>query len=51
MKKSLITIIAMCFPFLLTAQEEEKNNANYNFGNGISFTFNDGDYLFNIHGF
>tara|TARA_Y100000746_G_scaffold225693_1_gene229767 strand:- start:25171 stop:26406 length:1236 start_codon:yes stop_codon:yes gene_type:complete len=51
MKKSLITIIAMCFSFLLTAQEEEKNNANYNFGNGISFSFNDGDYLFNLHGF
>ena len=51
MKKSLIIIFTICFSAIVTAQESDKNSADYNFGNGISFSFNDGDYLFNIYGF
>ena len=51
MKKSLIIIFTICFSAIVTAQESDKNNADYDFGNGISFSFNDGDYLFNIYGF
>ena len=33
------------------SQSEEKNNAEYNLGNGINFSFNEGKYQFNIFGF
>ena len=40
MKKSLIIIFTICFSAIVTAQESDKNNADYDFGNGISFSFN-----------
>jgi hypothetical protein len=51
MKKSLITIIIICFSVIINAQENQINNSSYNLGDGISFSFNEGNYLFNIYGF
>ena len=51
MKKSLITIIIICFSVIVNAQENQINNSSYDFGDGISFSFNEGNYLFNIYGF
>jgi len=31
--------------------EAERNFANYNLGSGLNFSFNEGDYLFNVTGF
>lgn len=31
--------------------ETQRNQASYNFGNGLNFSFNDGDYQFNVTGF
>lgn len=31
--------------------ETERNFANYNLGSGLNFSFNEGDYLFNLTGF
>ena len=51
MKKSLITIIIICFSVITHAQEKQINNSSYDLGDGISFSFNEGNYLFNIYGF
>ncbi len=51
MKKSLITIIIICFSVIINAQENQINNSSYDLGDGISFSFNEGNYLFNIYGF
>ena len=51
MKKSLITIIIICFSGIINAQENQINNSSYDLGDGISFSFNEGNYLFNIYGF
>jgi hypothetical protein len=31
--------------------ESQRNQANYTFGNGLNFSFNEGNYLFNVSGF
>ncbi len=51
MKKSLITIIIICFSVIINAQENQINNSSYDLGDGISFSFNEGNYLFNVYGF
>ena len=51
MKKSLITIIIICFSVIINAQENQISNSSYDLGDGISFSFNEGNYLFNIYGF
>ena len=44
----LITILITTF---ITAQESSQNKSDFNFGNGVSLSFEDGDYNFSINGF
>ena len=51
MKKNIITFILIFISINSFSQSDEKNNAEYNLGNGINFSFNEGKYEFNIFGF
>ena len=51
MKKLIITTIVLLSISCVFSQESERNTASFNLGDGISFSFNDGDYEFNIYGF
>ena len=52
MKKLTTILIITLTVFVGFSQELTKtNDADFNLGNGISFSFNDGDYNFNINGF
>ena len=51
MKKLIITTIILLSISYVFSQESERNNASFSLGNGISFSFNEGDYEFNIYGF
>ena len=51
MKKTIITIIFLLSISYVFTQESERNNASFSLGDGISFSFNEGDYEFNIYGF
>ena len=51
MKKTIISIIFLLSISYVFTQESERNNANFSLGDGISFSFNEGDYEFNIYGF
>ena len=51
MKNNIITFMLIFFSLNSFSQSEEKNNAEYNLGNGINFSFNEGKYQFNIFGF
>ena len=51
MKKTIITIIFLLSISYVFTQESERNNASFSLGDGISFTFNEGKYNFNIFGF
>ena len=51
MKKLIITTIILLSISYIFSQESVKNNASFNLGDGISFSFNEGDYEFNIYGF
>ena len=52
MKKLITILVIILTVFAGFSQELTKtNDADFNLGNGISFSFNDGDYKFNIHGF
>ena len=51
MKKLIITTIVLLSISYVFGQESERNTASFNLGDGISFSFNDGDYEFNIYGF
>ena len=52
MKKLTTILIITLTVFVGFSQELTKtNDADFNLGNGISFSFNDGEYKFNIHGF
>mgnify|MGYP003685434769 FL=1 len=44
----LITILITTF---ITAQESSQNKSDFNFGNGVSLSFEDGDYNFSINGY
>ena len=44
----LITIFITTF---ITAQELSQNKSDFDFGNGVSLSFEDGDYNFNINGY
>ena len=51
MKKLIITTIILLSISCVFSQESERNNASFSLGDGISFSFNEGDYEFNIYGF
>ena len=51
MKKLIITTIILLSISYVFSQEYERNNASFSLGDGISFSFNEGDYEFNIYGF
>ena len=51
MKKLIITTIILLSISYVYSQESEINNASFSLGDGISFSFNEGDYEFNIYGF
>ncbi len=51
MKKQTLLTIFCCISILLNAQESEKNQASFNLGSGLNFSFNDGNYQFNFGGF
>ena len=51
MKNNVITFLLMFVSLTFFSQIEEKNNAGYDLGNGINFSFNEGKYEFNIRGF
>jgi hypothetical protein len=51
MKNNVITFLLMFVSLTCFSQIEEKNNAGYDLGNGINFSFNEGKYQFNIRGF
>ena len=52
MKKVASLIVFFCISILINAQEsEEKNEANFNLGSGLNFSFNEGNYQFNLGGF
>ena len=44
----LVTIFITTF---ITAQELSQNKSDFDFGNGVSLSFEDGDYNFNINGY
>ena len=50
MKKIAFSIIIFITTFI-TAQEANQNQSDFYFGNGVSLSFEDGDYNFNINGF
>ena len=51
MKKLIITTIILLSISYVFSKESERNNASFSLGDGISFSFNEGDYEFNIYGF
>ena len=51
MKKLIITTIILLSISYAFSQQSERNNASFSLGDGISFSFNEGDYEFNIYGF
>ena len=51
MKKLIITIIFLLSISYVFSQESERNSASFSLGDGISFTFNEGKYKFDIFGF
>ena len=51
MKKLIITIIFLLSISYVFSQESERNSASFSLGDGISFSFNEGKYKFDIFGF
>ena len=51
MKKLIITIIFLLSISYVYSQQSERNSASFSLGDGISFTFNEGKYKFDIFGF
>ena len=51
MKKLIVTTIFLLSISYVFSQESERNSASFSLGDGISFSFNEGDYEFNIYGF
>lgn len=54
--KTLCTLVCVCIPFFAIAQDDdfeddERNKASFNLGSGLNFSFNDGNYHFNMGGF
>ena len=50
MKKISFLIIIFITTFI-TAQESNQNKSDFDFGNGVSLSFEDGDYNFSINGY
>ncbi len=51
MKKLIITTLFLLSVSYAFTQDSERNSASFSLGDGISFSFNEGDYEFNIFGF
>ena len=51
MKKLIVTTIFLLSISYAFTQQSEKNRASFNLGEGISFSFNEGKYEFDIFGF
>ena len=51
MKKLIITTLFLLSISHAFAQDSERNSASFSLGDGISFSFNEGNYEFNIFGF
>ena len=52
MKKVVLLIVFFCISILSHAQEDDvKNKASYQLGSGLNFSFNEGNYQFNLGGF
>ena len=51
MKKLIVTTIFLLSISYAFTQQSEKNSASFNLGEGISFSFNEGKYEFDIFGF
>lgn len=51
MKKLIITTIILLSISYVFSQQSERNSASFSLGDGISFTFNEGKYKFDIFGF
>ena len=51
MKKLIITTLFLLSISYAFSQDSERNSASFSLGDGISFSFNEGDYEFNIFGF
>ena len=52
MKKVASLIVFLCLSVLINAQEsQEKNIASFDLGSGLNFSFNEGNYQFNLGGF
>ena len=51
MKNFSITLLLIFVSNFIIAQQTETNTTDFNFENGISFSFDDGSYEFNINGF
>lgn len=51
MKNILVFFLLFCTALLSAQELEPKNKADFKLGDGLNFSFNDGDYLFNIGGF
>lgn len=51
-KKTVLLTAVFCLPLFLSAQKEpKKNNITIDFGSGLNFSLNHGDYQFNLGGF
>lgn len=52
MNKIALLIVFFCISILANAQEpEDKNAASFELGSGLNFSFNEGNYQFNLGGF
>ena len=52
MKKIALLIVFLSIAFIAPAQEKaDKNTASFELGSGLNFSFNEGDYQFNLSGF
>jgi len=52
MKKITLLIVFLSIAFIAPAQEKaDKNTASFELGSGLNFSFNEGDYQFNLSGF
>lgn len=50
--KTICTLFLFCTFITTKAQEDgKKNNANFTLGSGLNFSFNEGNYNFNLSGF
>ena len=49
--KKISFLITIFITIFITAQESSQNKSDFDFGNGVSLSFEDGDYNFSINGY